>query len=234
MYSKYQESELIEMKNSADEKIQSDTKFENISTISNNKFKKKHEELLKSSEEILYKLEKVRQTKAYEMMKYEKIARMNASSVAAYLRQQRMKPNDISTLSQKDMITQKRCDEIRNHAATIIQRFFHRIIRQKQIDRLLCTWKWIPIKKRIKYIEAIAVRMSDGVVPRRIDHLTTRDKLEEHRRTMYTNVCNYIRREQLIHGIKRDLKLLNGKYNSEEFPVTTKIIPLTRKILHEI
>lgn len=80
---------------------------------------------MKSSGEILHKLEIVRQTKAYEMMKYETIARMNASSVSAYLRQQRLKPLKPIDVPQSvmDAMLQKHHEEIKNHAATIIQQF---------------------------------------------------------------------------------------------------------------
>lgn len=83
---------------------------------------KKHDELLKSSGEIRRKLKDVRQTKAYEIMKYETIARMNALSVSAYLRQQRLKPH-ARQLSESDAIYQKHREKMENHAATIIQQF---------------------------------------------------------------------------------------------------------------
>ncbi|VDO43757.1 unnamed protein product [Onchocerca flexuosa] len=165
MYCKYQELKLADMNNLVNEK--------QLDGNSSNKSTKKHDELLKSSGEILRKLEEVRQTKAYEMMKYETIARMNASSVNTYLRQQHLKLNEtIASSSETDVILQKHHDEMKNHAA-----IFRRITRQKQIDRIFCTWKWIPLEKRIQYIEAIAERMSGGTVPRRIDHSIIKNKV---------------------------------------------------------
>ncbi|EJW79452.1 hypothetical protein WUBG_09638 [Wuchereria bancrofti] len=198
MYCKYQGSELAEMDNSVKE-IQLDENLDSSLRISSRKSIKKHDELLKSSGEILRKLNEVRQTKAYEMMKYETIARMNASSVTAYLRQQRLRPNQ-APLSETEAILQKHHEEMKNHAATIIQQFFRRITRKKQIDRIFCTWKWISLPKRIQYIEAIAERMAGGT-------------LVERKRTMYRNVDDYVRREQLIKHIANDLALLNGITN---------------------
>ncbi|VDN93283.1 unnamed protein product [Brugia pahangi] len=210
MYCKYQESELPEMDNSV-KAIQLDENLDNSPRISSCKSTKKHDELLKSSGEILRKLNEVRQTKAYEMMKYETIARMNASSVTAYLRQQHLKPNQVP-LSETEAILQKHHEEMKNHAAIIIQQFFRRITRRKQIDRIFCTWKWISLPKRVQYIEAIAERMAGGTVPRRIDYSIIKNKLVEHKRTMYRNVDNYVRREQLIKHFANDLALLNGRY----------------------
>lgn len=82
---------------------------------------------MKSSGEILRKLDEIRQTKAYEMIKYETIARMNASYVSAYLRQQRLKPNKVPS-SGMDEILQKHHDEMKNHAATVIQRFVRKFL----------------------------------------------------------------------------------------------------------
>ncbi|VDK88243.1 unnamed protein product [Litomosoides sigmodontis] len=179
--------------------------------ISSQKSTKEHDELLKSSGEILRKLEIVRQTKAYEMMKYETIARMNASSVSAYLRQQRLKPLKPNEVPQPgvDGVLQKHHEEIKNHAARIIQQFFRRITREKQIYRTLCTWRRIPLTKRVRYIEIIAERMSRGTVPRRIDHSIIKNKLDEHKKTMHANVDNYVRRKQLVKRIESDLTLLN-------------------------
>uniref|UniRef100_A0A8R1U166 Uncharacterized protein n=1 Tax=Onchocerca volvulus TaxID=6282 RepID=A0A8R1U166_ONCVO len=171
---------------------------------------KKHDQLLKSSGEILRKLEEVRQTKAYEMMKYETISRMNASNVKTYLRQH-LKLNEVSS-SGMDAVLQKHHEEKKNRAAVVIQQFFRRITRQKQIDRIFCTWKWVPLEKRIQYIEAISERMSGGTVPRRIDHSIIKNKLDKHKKMMYANANNFVRREQLIKSIENDLTLLNGKY----------------------
>ncbi|CAG9535766.1 unnamed protein product [Cercopithifilaria johnstoni] len=225
MYCKYQQSELAEVNNSVNE-TQLDGNSYNNSRISSHKSEKKSDELLKSSREILRKLDEVRQTKAYEMMKYETIARMDASSVSAYLRQQRLKPNEIPK-SGMDSMLQKHHEKLKNHAATIIQQFFRRITREKQIYRILCTWKWIPLAKRVRYIEVIAERMSGGTVPRRIDHSIIKNKLDEHKRTMHANINNYVRREQLVKRIENDLTLLNGitnidnlmKINSNNFPI---------------
>ncbi|MCP9258347.1 hypothetical protein DINM_002845 [Dirofilaria immitis] len=201
MYCKYQESKLAEMNNSASEvkpdgnsanKVQPDG--------SSSKFWIKNPE--KENDEV-------RQTKAYEIMKYETIAQMNASSVSAYLRQQCLKPNVVPG-SETDGILQKHREEIENHAATVIQQFFRRTTRQKQIDRIFYTWKWIPLEKRIRYIEAIAEQMSGGTIPRRADHSIIKNKLDEHKRTMYTSINNYVRREQLVRHIENDLMLLNS------------------------
>uniref|UniRef100_A0A0R3RIP1 Uncharacterized protein n=1 Tax=Elaeophora elaphi TaxID=1147741 RepID=A0A0R3RIP1_9BILA len=214
MYCKYQESELAEMNDLVNE-TQPNRNSDKKSRISSHKSAKKHVELLKSSGEILRKLDEVRQTKAYEMMKYETIARMNALSVSAYLRQQRFKPNE-ALRSGMDAILQKHHDEMKNRAATIIQQFFRRIIREKQIYQILCIWKWIPLAKRARYIEVIAERMSGGTVPRRIDHSIIKNKLDEHKKTMHANIDNYIRREQLVKRIENDLTLLNGITNIDD------------------
>uniref|UniRef100_A0A1I7VGI9 Uncharacterized protein n=1 Tax=Loa loa TaxID=7209 RepID=A0A1I7VGI9_LOALO len=239
MYCKYQKSELAEVENSTNE-MQLNGIFDSSTRIPSNKSINKHNELLKSSGKILHKLNEVRQTKAYEIMKYEMITRMNASSVSVYLRQQRLKPNEVPP-SGTDAILQNHYDGMENHAATIIQQFvreflyfyftfhflnrpfvkeflecqleFRRITRKKQIERTFCTWKWISLTKRIQYIEAIAERMSDGTVSRRIDHSKIKNKLNERKKMMYANVDNYIRREQLIKRIGNDLTLLNGKYS---------------------
>lgn len=86
---------------------------------------KKHAKLLESSEQILRKLEEVRQTKTYEMMKYETIARMNAASVGAYLRQERLKPEKLKLPKTVETIHQKHKEERENQAAIIIQRFVY-------------------------------------------------------------------------------------------------------------
>ncbi|VBB31979.1 unnamed protein product [Acanthocheilonema viteae] len=192
-----------------------ETQLDKNSRISSPKPTKKHDELLKSSEEILRKLDEVRQSKAYEMMKYETIARMNASSVSAYLLQQRLKPSEVQR-SGMDAMLQKHHEEMKNHAATIIQQFFRRITREKQIHRILCTWKWIPLAKRVRYIEVIAERMSGGTVPRRIDHSIIKNKLDERKKTINANTDNYVRREQLIKRIANDLTLLNGITNIDD------------------
>ncbi|VDK73451.1 unnamed protein product [Onchocerca ochengi] len=196
MYCKYQESKLADMNN-----LVNDIQLDGNST---NKSIKKHDQLLKSSGEILRKLEEVRQTKAYEMMKYETISRMNASNVKTYLRQQHLKLNEVSS-SGMDAVLQKHHEEKKNRAAV-----FRRITRQKQIDRIFCTWKWVPLEKRIQYIEAISERMSGGTVPRRIDHSIIKNKLDKHKKMMYANANNFVRREQLIKSIENDLTLLNG------------------------
>ncbi|EFO23128.1 hypothetical protein LOAG_05354 [Loa loa] len=234
MYCKYQKSELAEVENSTNE-MQLNGIFDSSTRIPSNKSINKHNELLKSSGKILHKLNEVRQTKAYEIMKYEMITRMNASSVSVYLRQQRLKPNEVPP-SGTDAILQNHYDGMENHAATIIQQFFRRITRKKQIERTFCTWKWISLTKRIQYIEAIAERMSDGTVSRRIDHSKIKNKLNERKKMMYANVDNYIRREQLIKRIGNDLTLLNGitsvddlmKINSNNFSAQ-KTIMVTRR-----
>lgn len=173
---------------------------------------KTHEELLKEGDEILRKLEEVRRTKAYEMMKYETIARMNAASVSAYLRQERLKPTAVKP-SRMDQILQKQNEQKRNQAATIIQHFFRKCVRQKQIDRTLYAWRWVPFDKRLKYIEAVAERMSTGSVPRKVDLSIIKSRLEQRKKMMPNEVAKFVRREELVKIIDRDLRLLNGITN---------------------
>ncbi|VDN24602.1 unnamed protein product [Gongylonema pulchrum] len=136
-----------------------------------------HEELLKSSDEIRQKLEEIRRSKAYEMMKYETIARMNAGSVSAYLRQERFKPSPVKPSTEIDELLQKHDEETKDQAACIIQQFFRKCVRRKQIQETLYSWQWIPIQKRLRYIEAIAERMSGGSIPRKTDLTVIKNKV---------------------------------------------------------
>ncbi|VDN02721.1 unnamed protein product [Thelazia callipaeda] len=150
----------------------------NKKSISLKKFNdsvKKHEELLRTSKDVLHKLNEIRRNKALEMKKYETVVRMDALSVSGYLQQQHLK---LQELIRTDESFNKYNEERMQQAAITIQRFFRKIIYRKQILRTLCTWKWVAVEKRIKYIEIIAERMSsNATVPRRIDLSIIKNKV---------------------------------------------------------
>lgn len=78
--------------------------------------------LLKSNDELIAKLEAVRASKAYAVMKYETIARMNAKDVNAYLRREYVKPTPAKR-SEYETILERQRNAKANNAALVIQRF---------------------------------------------------------------------------------------------------------------
>uniref|UniRef100_A0A0M3HUF0 HSA domain-containing protein n=1 Tax=Ascaris lumbricoides TaxID=6252 RepID=A0A0M3HUF0_ASCLU len=165
--------------------------------------------LLKSNDELIAKLEAVRASKAYAIMKYETIARMNAKDVNAYLRREYVKPTPAKG-SEYETILERQRNAKANNAALVIQRFFRFCAQKKREQKTLRAWKRITPQRRVELISAIAERMSTGEVPRKNDLDAIKTKLAERKEAMTETVAAYERREGIIKRLERDLQLLGG------------------------
>uniref|UniRef100_A0A915BZP0 Uncharacterized protein n=1 Tax=Parascaris univalens TaxID=6257 RepID=A0A915BZP0_PARUN len=167
------------------------------------------DKLLKSNDELIAKLEAVRASKAYAIMKYETISRMNAKDVNAYLRREYIKPTPAKK-SEYETILERQRNAKANNAALVIQRFFRFCARKKREQRTSRAWKRITPQRRVELITAIAERMSAGEVARKNDLSAIKTKLAERKEAMNETVAAYERREEIIKRLERDLQLLGG------------------------
>ncbi|VDK72182.1 unnamed protein product [Anisakis simplex] len=174
---------------------------------------KKIKDLLESNDEILKKLEAVRNSKAYEQMKYDTIARMNAHDVNTFLKEQFSKRQQHATKqnsnTEYESIVQKRHQAKLNEAACIIQRFFRSVAIKKRREKLRKAWTEVDPQRRVQLISDIADRIAvSRDAPQRVDLQTIKNKLKERKEGLDKAIADYEKCERMIKQMQQDLQLL--------------------------
>uniref|UniRef100_A0A0N5AUP8 CUT domain-containing protein n=1 Tax=Syphacia muris TaxID=451379 RepID=A0A0N5AUP8_9BILA len=150
------------------------------------------EVLLNENEEILKKLESIKKTKAYEMLKYSNIQNMDASMVGEYLRSE---PKHLTPVKSTgyEQFRQRIQQKTKDKAALSIQQY---------------RWKNECPTERLRLIEEVSSRLARNHAPCTADLSVIKTRLMEWKQSRTTSAEEFEKRQLLMLQLKCNLRFL--------------------------
>ncbi|TKR76729.1 hypothetical protein L596_017830 [Steinernema carpocapsae] len=166
----------------------------------------KLDSILSSTDVLIAKLDSLRRSRAYEIMKYEQIVNMPSGNVGSYLETESKRPEEEkSYLSKVERILFEEKEKIQDEAARKIQKLMRENAKRKQEARVKQHWTEFEGPKRVELLGKVAERLGGKYILRRTDVETVRFKIASKDLNLDGNVTEFARRERLIKSLRTNI-----------------------------
>uniref|UniRef100_A0A914CNE4 Uncharacterized protein n=1 Tax=Acrobeloides nanus TaxID=290746 RepID=A0A914CNE4_9BILA len=176
----------------------------------------KMDTILKQNDDLIANLLKIQKSKLYEMHKYKQIMNMPAKNVHAYLKKEFEKPTKVLSKEEEfQEIVERERAKVKNEAAKVIQRNLRRFVLKRKHKRVYQNWTQIDMKEKAELIEKISERLANQKVMPRTDLQVIKTKLAQHKSHLKKEAELYVKREQLLESIKKNIEFFEERLEEE-------------------